>query len=193
MHYKALQNKIQDLLNGNSVNKFLFESFVTNLYTLGIPSEDVIKEISSKYKQYVNEFKTYKPNISNKNKKTIQNIGDSKTVEYKSINDKPDNYIIHERATTSLDDTFLQEALAQNYALQKLQRDYEDTMMAPSSAKTNWMATMESRQTYDNYITNALDASKNSHNSDLSKKDIEVFLIITSLVEEDSRVSSAAQ
>lgn len=159
-NYKALQNKIQDLLNGNSVNKFLFESFVTNLYTLGIPSEDVIKEISSKYKQYVNEFKTYKPNISNKNKKTIQNIGDSKTVEYKSINDKPDNYIIHERATTSLDDTFLQEALAQNYALQKLQRDYEDTMMAPSSAKTNWMATMESRQTYDNYITNALDASK---------------------------------
>lgn len=159
-NYRALQNKIQDLLNGNSVNTFLFESFVTNLYTLGIPSNEVINKIKSDYVKYVNEFKDYKPNISNKNKKITQNIGDSKTVEYKSIDDKPSNYVKQERATISLDDTILQEALAQNYALQKLQRDYENTQMAPSSSQINWMSTMESRQTYDNYITNALNASK---------------------------------
>jgi len=159
-NYKALQNKVESLLSENITNKFLFESFVTNLYTLGIPSDDVIKEISGKYKQYVDEFKMKKPVISNANQQVVKNTGDSKTIEYKPIKEDTDFIVKHERATISEEENLLQEALAQNYALQKLQQDYEDTMMAPSSAKINWMSTIEARQTYDTYITNALKASK---------------------------------
>lgn len=159
-NYKALQNKVESLLSENITNKFLFESFVTNLYTLGIPSDDVIKEISGKYKQYVDEFKTKKPVISNANQQVVNNTGDSKTIEYKPIKEDTDFLVKHERATISEEENLLQEALAQNYALQKLQQDYEDTMMAPSSAKINWMSTIEARQTYDTYITNSLNASK---------------------------------
>lgn len=158
-NYKALQSKVESILSENSVNKFLFESFVTNLYTLGIPSDEILK-VKGNYNKYVNEFKNQKPNISNANKKVVENTGDSRTVEYKPINENSDFILKHERATISVEDNLLQEALAQNYALQKLQRDYEDDKMAPSSAKINWMSTIESRQTYDNYITNALEASK---------------------------------
>lgn len=158
-NYKALQSKVESILSENSVNKFLFESFVTNLYTLGIPSDEILK-VKGNYNKYVNEFKNQKPNISNANKKVVENTGDSRTVEYKPINENSDFILKHERATISVEDNLLQEALAQNYALQKLQRDYEDDKMAPSSAKINWMSTIESRQTYDNYITNALNASK---------------------------------
>lgn len=159
-NYKALQSKVESILNENSASKFLFESFVTNLYTLGIPSDEVIKEVSSKYLQYVEEFKNKKPNISNANQNVIKNTGDSRTIEYKPIKENSDFIVKHERATISAEDNLLQEALAQNYALQKLQRDYEDGKMKESSAKINWMSTIESRQTYDTYIKNALDASK---------------------------------
>lgn len=159
-NYRALQNKIEDLFNENSANKFLFESFVTNLYTLGIPSDELINEISTKYAEYVAEYKNKKSNISNKNKKVVQNTDNSQTIEYKSINDSPDNYIKQERSTVSLENNLLQEALAQNYALQQLQKNYENKMMESSSASINWMSTLESKQTYDTYISKVLDLSK---------------------------------
>lgn len=160
-NYKALQNKVESMLSESSVNKFLFESFVTNLYTIGIPSDDIKTEkLIEKYNEYVNEFKNKKPNISNQNKKLVENVGDSRTVEYKPINEDSAYLIKHERATISTEDNLLQEALAQNYALQKLQQEYEDGQMKDSSAKINWMSTISKRQTYDTYITNALNASK---------------------------------
>ena len=133
-NYSALQDDIKWVMD-NSANQFLFESFITDLYTVGVPSDVISKSIGnsaadrikSKYEQYVAKYYSEKSNINIDNIKTTKQTGDSKTIEYKPLGVEDSNVILkYNRATISRDDGLLQRALAQNYALQMLQRDYED-------------------------------------------------------------------
>lgn len=170
-NYSALQNDIKWLLT-NSANQFLFESFVTDLYTVGVPSDLVSKslpsgntvsdKIKSKYEFYVNEYYNKKSNVNLDNTKTTKQTGDSKTIEYKSIGKEDTDVLLkYNRATISGNDDWLQRALAQNYALQMLQRDYENEMMTSdgNEIKINWLNTMEPKKQYDEYIKKALNLS----------------------------------
>lgn len=163
-NYAALQKSIEELTANNSANQFLFESFVTDLYTIGVPSDDVAKAISDKYTEYVNKYYNEKPNLSTSDKNTSKQIGESKTLEYKPLGkEDTDRLLKYNRATISGEDDLVQRALAQNYALQMLQRDYEDSKMTVNNdkIKINWLNTTENKKTYDNYIKKALDLSTN--------------------------------
>jgi len=173
-NYSALQNSIADLMNNNSANQFLFESFVTDLYTLGVPSDNIIKALSSKssdaekikskYDEYVNDYYNKKSNLSTSQTNQSKQIGESQTLEYKPLGkENTDVLLKYNRATISGEDDLVQKALAQNYALQMLQRDYENSMMSVENneIKINWLNTMEKKEAYDNYIKKALDLSTN--------------------------------
>lgn len=174
-NYAALQDDIKWVMD-NSANQFLFESFITDLYTIGIPSDLVSKSLSSssdntnaaadaikgKYNYYVQEYYNQKSNINLDNVTTTKQTGDSKTIEYKPLGVEDSNVILkYNRATISKDDGLLQRALAQNYALQMLQRDYENAKMTSdgNEIKINWLNTLEPKQQYDEYIKKALKLS----------------------------------
>ena len=172
-NYAALQNDIKWLLT-NSASQFLFESFITDLYTVGIPSDLVSKSllsdntnaaadaINGKYKYYVQEYYNQKSNINLDNVATTKQTGDSKTIEYKPLGKEDSNVILkYNRATISGEDNLLQRALAQNYALQMLQRDYENAKMTSdgNEIKINWLNTLEPKKQYDEYIKKALNLS----------------------------------
>lgn len=161
-NYSALQKSISDLIAGNSANRFLFESFVTDLYTIGVPSDVVAEEIKKKYTKYVNDYINQKSKLSTSDRNISKQIGESKTLEYKPLGEEDtDRLLKYNRATISSEDDLVQRALAQNYALQMLQRDYEDDKMTVGNdkIKINWLNTMEKKKTYDNYIKKALNLS----------------------------------
>lgn len=162
-NYSALQKSISDLIADNSANRFLFESFVTDLYTIGVPSDVVAEEIKKKYTDYVNDYINQKSKLSTSDRNISKQIGESKTLEYKQLGEDTDRLLKYNRATISSEDDLVQRALAQNYALQMLQRDYEDDKMTVGSdkIKINWLNTMEKKKTYDNYIKKALNLSTN--------------------------------
>ena len=168
-NYAALQDDIKWIMD-NSANQFLFESFITDLYTVGVPSDVISKSIGnsaadrikSKYEQYVAKYYSEKSNINIDNTKTTKQTGDSQTIEYKPLGVEDSNVILkYNRATISKDDGLLQRALAQNYALQMLQRDYENEKMTSdgNEIKINWLNTLEPKQQYDEYIKKALKLS----------------------------------
>ena len=161
-NYAALQKKVSSLIDNNSANKFLFESFVTDLYTIGVPSDTVIDQISGKYKEYVDDYYKKQSTLSTKDKNTNKQIGESKTLEYKPLGKEDTDVLLkYSRSTISGEDNLVQRALAQNYALQMLQRDYENSMMksGEEEIKINWLNTMEKKETYDNYVKKALELS----------------------------------
>lgn len=159
-NYSVIQSTIQDLLS-NDANKFLFESFITDLYTVGVPSDVVSSEITKKYQEYVKNYYDKKSTLSVKDTKVNKQIGESKTITYTSLGkEDTDTFLKYNRATISGEDNIVQKALAQNYALQMLQRDYENSMMQPEgNIKINWLNTMEKKQQYDEYVKKALDLS----------------------------------
>lgn len=160
-NYSAIQDAIKDLLT-KSANEFLFESFVTDLYTLGVPSDNVSDELNKKYQEYVDEYYNKKSTITSKDVKSTKKEGDSETITYKPLGRETSDVIIqYNRSTRSIRDNLLQRALAQNYALQMLQRDYENSKMTVDGdeIKINWLNTMEEKQKYDNYVKKALNLS----------------------------------
>ena len=161
-NYSAIQSTIQALL-AKSANEFLFESFVTDLYTVGVPSDIVSSEITNKYQEYIKEYYEKKSTLNTKDTKVNKQIGESKTITYTSLGkEDKDTLLKYNRATISGEDNIIQKALAQNYALQMLQRDYEDGMMKKSEGndiKINWLNTMEKKQQYDEYVKKSLNLS----------------------------------
>ena len=157
-NYAQLRKQVESLFKNAEQDpyEYLFESFVTDLYSLGMPSSDIQNNID-KYKQYIQEYKTINNTVS---KGDIQKQNSKNTVKYTWEQSRGNltnttNVINSYRSARTPEDKIIQEALAQNYALQRLQKDFEDTRMGENS-KINWLNTKNPKRTYDSYLKSAL-------------------------------------
>lgn len=156
-NFSKLKDDITDILKQGVPYNFLFESFVTDLYTLGMPT-DWVKEQYEKYKEEFNSYKQkFNSTLSNLSKEALKR---SDNTEYKTIQNRYDELksVQYYRASISSSEELLQDALAQNWALQQLQKTYEDSQTG-DDIKLNWLHTKDEKQNYDNYINQALDKS----------------------------------
>lgn len=167
--YKYNYSKLKDVVSdkfadatSGSAYQYLFESFITDLYSLGIPSDEIRKD----YQKYVVEYSNIKNTVDEKKLKQSQKSGYTVTTykpNDKSLVDK-DTSINAYRSPKTPDDNILQEALAQNYALQKLQKDYEDQKMM-NGDNINWLNTKQGKIAYEQGLKSALAKSKELLNS----------------------------
>lgn len=157
-NYSKLQQVVKDKFSENSgAYKYLFESFITDLYSIGVPSD----EIKSKYNDYVNQYINDNKNKSS-NLTTTQKSGKTKFTYAQvssSLVDKDPNIFAY-RSPKTIEENIVQEALAQNFALQKIQQDYEDIKMMGDDSKIHWLNTKTQKEAYESSIHNALEKSK---------------------------------
>lgn len=161
--YKYNYSKLQEIVNdkfsssGNAY-QYLFESFITDLYSLGIPSD----EIKKNYLDYVNKYSSINNTVTSGVQKQSQKSGYTVTT-YKpsdtSLVDKAPNINAY-RSPKTPDENILQQALAQNYALQQLQKDYEDKQMMGEDSAIHWLNTKEDKIKYEKGLHSALEKSK---------------------------------
>ena len=157
-NYAQLRKQVESLFKNAEQDpyEYLFESFVTDLYSLGMPSSDIQNNIAN-YKKYIQEYKTINNTVS---KGDIQKQSSGNTVKYTWEQSRGNltstSAVINSyRSARTPEDKIIQEALAQNYALQRLQKDFEDTRMGDNS-RINWLNAKSPKGTYDSYLKSAL-------------------------------------
>ena len=162
--YKYNYSKLQEIVNnkfsskGNAY-KYLFESFITDLYSLGIPSDEIKKNYLEKVKEYSNINNTVTSGVQKQSQKSGYTVTTYKPSDTSLVDKSPD--INAYRSPKTQDDNILQQALAQNYALQQLQKDYEDKQMMGEDSSIHWLNTKEDKIKYEQGLHSALEKSKN--------------------------------
>ena len=168
-NYSKLQNVVKDKFadaESGSAYKYLFESFITDLYSLGIPSD----EIKASYLDYVQKYYNINNDVSTDVSTGV--LKQSEKSGYKVTTYKPNNTSLVDKDTNinayrspkTPDDNILQEALAQNYALQMLQKQYEDDKMMKGD-NIHWLNTKEDKINYEKGLHSALEKSKDLLNA----------------------------
>lgn len=164
-NYEKLQKEVKDKFkdeNSGNAYKYLFESFITDLYSLGLPS-DKIKE---DYLTYVQIYKTINNQVTTKQKRSQQSGYTTTTYTSKNASLVSSSEDINAyRSPKTIEDNILQEALAQNYALQQLQKRYEDDIMMGKGSEIHWLNTKRDKESYLQSLKSALEKSKDLLNS----------------------------
>lgn len=158
-NYSKLQEIVRDKFSskGNAY-QYLFESFITDLYSLGIPSDEIKADYLKYFNQYSDVNNTVTSGVQKQSQKSGYTVTTYKPSDTSLVDKSPD--INAYRSPKTQDDNILQQALAQNYALQQLQKDYEDKQMMGEDSAIHWLNTKEDKIKYEQGLHSALEKSK---------------------------------